>query len=392
MTVFDPSGEAGEATMKLGFFTQPVHTLGRNYTQSLHEDRDIFVLADQLGYAEAFCGEHIFDTVETVPNSLMFVAWLAAQTSQIKLGTGVHNLSFSHPAIIASNVAMVDTMLKGRFLFGIGAGVAPTDAEGMGLLEADRNAMFEEAIDQILALWAGSAPYDLQGKYWTISTARSHWPELGLGEMVKPHQLPHPPILAASGDARSKGVGRYGAHGWSLMSSDTIPGVRLAQHWAGYAAGAAEAGRIADRDSWRIVRAIFVADDDKVAERYGRTDTHSPYREHFHHFHKKFSKSKGRLAVLKGDDSVPDEDVTLDYAMDQCVITGSVNKVVDQILALHESTGGFGTLVYAGKNWTDPALSRRSMELMAEQVMPAVNAAIGRSEERRSWPEALARD
>ena len=47
------------------------------------------------------------------------------------------------------------------------------------------------------------------------------------------------------------------------------------------------------------------------------------------------------------------------------------------ILALHEKIGDFGTLLYCGKDWADPALSRRSMELMAEKVMPAVNAAIG---------------
>ena len=361
--------------MELGFFTQPVHPKERDYTATLHEDRDIFVLADALGYSEAFCGEHIFDITETVPNSLAFVAWLAGQTKQIKLGTGVHNLTFSHPAVIASNVAMIDTMLQGRFLFGIGPGVSRADAESLGLLELDRNVLFEEAIDQVLALWRGEAPYNLTGDHWTISTARSHWPELGIGEMVKPFQRPHPPILAASGDPRSSRVAMFGRRGWSLISSDTIPGSRLREHWEGYAAGCAEAGKQADRSSWRVVRAIMVADDDSVAERYGRTDAHSPYREHFHHFHKKFSKGRA-LRMFKGDESVADEDVTLDYALDQCVITGSVNKVVDQLLELNELTGGFGKLLYAGKNWTDPALGRRSMELMAEKVMPAVNAAL----------------
>jgi hypothetical protein len=69
--------------------------------------------------------------------------------------------------------------------------------------------------------------------------------------------------------------------------------------------------------------------------------------------------------------------VTLDYFVENCVIAGGVNQVVEEILAVRDAAGPFGTLVYAGKNWTDPALSRRSMELMAEEVMPAVNAAIG---------------
>jgi hypothetical protein len=70
--------------------------------------------------------------------------------------------------------------------------------------------------------------------------------------------------------------------------------------------------------------------------------------------------------------------LTLDYIFDNVVIRGSVNRVVDGILALHERIGDFGTLLYCGKDWADPALSSRSMELMAENVMPAVNAALGK--------------
>jgi hypothetical protein len=63
--------------------------------------------------------------------------------------------------------------------------------------------------------------------------------------------------------------------------------------------------------------------------------------------------------------------------MDNCVTFGSVNKVVDEILKLRDEIGDFGELVYAGMDWVDPALAKRSMQLLAEQVMPRVNAAIG---------------
>ncbi len=74
---------------------------------------------------------------------------------------------------------------------------------------------------------------------------------------------------------------------------------------------------------------------------------------------------------------MPDDKLTLDYIFDNVVIRGSVDRVIDGILALHDKTGEFGTLLYCGKDWADAALGRRSMELMAEKVMPAVNAAIG---------------
>lgn len=52
--------------MKLGFFTMPMHPPGRDYTQTLKEDREAVLLADRLGYCEAFIGEHITDVCETI--------------------------------------------------------------------------------------------------------------------------------------------------------------------------------------------------------------------------------------------------------------------------------------------------------------------------------------
>jgi alkanesulfonate monooxygenase SsuD/methylene tetrahydromethanopterin reductase-like flavin-dependent oxidoreductase (luciferase family) len=362
--------------MKLGFFTQPTHPDGRKLSETLEEDRMIFRLADSLGYSEAFMGEHMTAMQENVPNALLFLASLADTTTTMKLGTGMHNLNFSHPLVIASNVAWVDQLLKGRFLFGIGAGVTFTDAEALEILHHDRHAMFDEAISHVLALWNGEPPYDLTGHYWNISTAKRRWPEFGLGEVSKPHHRPHPPILFGSGDARSKRLFTFGERGWSMLSSDTLPPARLNEQWALYAAGHAAAGREADRQDWRVVRAICVAEDGEAAVDYAKTNPNSPYRAHFHEFHMKFQRGRV-LDMFKADSALPDEAVTLDYALDNCVIAGTPDQVIDQILALREMVGPFGTLLYAGKNWSDPVLSRRSMELMAEVVMPAVNAAIG---------------
>ena len=58
------------------------------------------------------------------------------------------------------------------------------------------------------------------------------------------------------------------------------------------------------------------------------------------------------------------------------VIAGTVDQVVKQILELRSSVGPFGTLLYTGHDWMDPPLARRSMELMAKEVMPSVNAAL----------------
>jgi alkanesulfonate monooxygenase SsuD/methylene tetrahydromethanopterin reductase-like flavin-dependent oxidoreductase (luciferase family) len=362
--------------MKLGFFIMPVHPLTRNYAETLREDREAFVLADKLGYSEGYCGEHLTDLAENIPSSLTFIGSLAGYTSRIKLGTAVANLPFSHPLLLATQAALVDNLLEGRLLFGIGAGILRTDMEALELLDADRGAMFAESIDQILALWTGEAPYNLTGKYWNISTAKTLWPEIGLGRVVKPFQKPHPPILGTATDPESKGLIALGRRGWWPISSHFLHMNCLGSQWNNYTKGCAEGDHKADRANWRVARSIFVADDDKTARAYGGDDANSPYRFYMNQLTSKLKKSN-RLGGFKERPDMPDAELTLDYIFDNVIIRGSVNRVVDRILALHEKIGEFGTLLYCGKDWADPALGRRSMELMAEKVMPAVNAAIG---------------
>jgi alkanesulfonate monooxygenase SsuD/methylene tetrahydromethanopterin reductase-like flavin-dependent oxidoreductase (luciferase family) len=363
--------------MKYGYFTMPVHPQGRNYAQTLKEDRESFILADRLGYSEGYCGEHLTDAAENIPNSLMFIATLLDATKQMKVGTATTNLPFSHPVVIASNVAMLDNLFEGRFILGIGAGVLPTDSEALELMGKDRQAMFVEAIDQVLAIWASDPPYDIKGNFWNISTKKFYWPEVGLGSIVKPYQKPHPFIVGTASDPESKGVIALGRRGWGPVSSNLLHVNCIANHWTSYAKGAAEAGRTADRDIWRVARSIFVADDEATAKAYGGDDERSPYRYYMKQLLAKVGRAK-RLSSLKYRPDMKDEDVTLDYSVENLVIRGTVNSVVDQILAMREQIGDFGTLLYCGKDWTDPVLGRRSMELMAEKVMPAVNAALGK--------------
>jgi alkanesulfonate monooxygenase SsuD/methylene tetrahydromethanopterin reductase-like flavin-dependent oxidoreductase (luciferase family) len=75
--------------------------------------------------------------------------------------------------------------------------------------------------------------------------------------------------------------------------------------------------------------------------------------------------------------------LTDDYLVDRLVLCGTVNSVVDQILALREAVGDFGEIVDAGMDWVDPALAKRSMELLATEVMPRVNRAIASSSDTR---------
>ena len=71
--------------MKLGFFTMPIHPVGRNLLDTLNEDREFGLMAEKLGFVEGFYGEHVTDAAETITSSLIFIAWILSQTKTIKL-------------------------------------------------------------------------------------------------------------------------------------------------------------------------------------------------------------------------------------------------------------------------------------------------------------------
>ena len=363
--------------MKLGFFTMPLHPPSRDYTQVLKEDRAAFILADRLGYSEAFVGEHVTDLAESITSSLMFIASLAHDTTRIKLGTGTINMPNSHPAAVAGAVAMLDHLLEGRFLMGISPGGLRSDMEAFGNLDADRLAMFVESIDMVLKLWTTEAPYDLEGRFWKISTARTLVREIGQGIVPKPFQTPHPPILVTVVAPFSKGVVAAAERGWWPISANFLQPAWVASHWPMYAKGCANAGRPPRAADWRVAKSIFVADDEATAQRYGKGPD-SPYRFYYKQMMTKLI-GNGRPDLFKGSKDMPDEAITLDYVMDSLVIAGTPASVTEQLLAFRERVGDFGTLIYAGHDWADERLARRSMELMATQVMPAINAAIGGS-------------
>ncbi len=361
--------------MKLGYFTMPMHPPARSYTQTLKEDREAILLADRLGYSEAYIGEHISDCCETIPSCLSFIASLAHETHSIRLGSGTVNLPNRHPAEVAAHVAMIDHLLEGRFLFGIGPGGLRSDMEVMGNLDADRNAMFLESIDQILALWAGEPPYDIAGKFWNISTRRTLLAETGQGVFLKPYQRPHPPIVVTAIAPGSKGLIGACARGWAPISANFLQASLVASHWPCIAEGYAKGGHAVDWRNWRVAKSVFVADDDALAGRYVR-EARDAY--HFYYWNLLTKRrGSGLLASFKHDPSMQDDAVSVDYLLDTMVISGSVSRVVDAVLALRAQSGPFGTLLYCGHDWADPALARRSMTLMAEEVMPRVNAVLG---------------
>jgi alkanesulfonate monooxygenase SsuD/methylene tetrahydromethanopterin reductase-like flavin-dependent oxidoreductase (luciferase family) len=354
--------------VQLGFFTMPVHPVGKDWRQSLREDREAFLLADELGFTEAYVGEHSTDAAENITSCSLFLATLVGRVKSMRLGTGTVNLPNTHPARVAAEIAMLDHLLDGRFNFGISPGGLPSDAEVFGTIESDRNAMFVEAIDQVLAIWRSDPPYDIAGRYWSISTRRTLIEEIGQGVLPKPLQRPHPPIICTVVAPFSKGVTEAAARGWDPISANFLLPQWVRTHWPNYVEGCTRGGRRADPANWRVAKSIFVADDEETARRYA-TGAGSPYRQYYQQMLTKLKRA-GRSDLFKADRGMPDDAVTLDGVCNELVIYGTPASVTDQLMGFRDQTGEFGILLYAGHDWADPALARRSMVLMREKVLP----------------------
>jgi hypothetical protein len=83
--------------IQLGMFAMPLHPADRDYAETLEEDRQAVILADQLGMSEFYIGEHHTSGLEKITNPLIFFASLASETKNIRLGSGTLVMPLMHP-------------------------------------------------------------------------------------------------------------------------------------------------------------------------------------------------------------------------------------------------------------------------------------------------------
>lgn len=358
-------------SVQLGLFTMPFHHPSRDYAAILAEDQEAVVLADALGFSEAFVGEHFTSWSERIADPLQFFATVIDRAPSIRFGTGVLNLPQAHPLTVAARVAQFDHLCRGRLIMGIGSGGLVSDLEAFAVTDAEaRVRMVAEAVDMILAIWnQDGPPYDLRGAAWSIAIKQGIWPEFRVGWATKPYQRPYPPIALSLVTPQSASARVAGERGWIPVSGNFFHRRYLRGHWERYAEGCEAAGRRPDPAVWRVARCVLVTETDAQAEAY-LADPGNALSYYYTFFRHSFSAGRRALYMIKPDPEMPDEVATVDAIKRSQVIAGSPTRVLDQLVALRDEAGHFGTLLMTGHDWDQPALWRRSMELLARDVMP----------------------
>jgi probable F420-dependent oxidoreductase len=176
---------------------------------------EIAEAAESLGYESIWVGEHpvLIDPHEAPsplpPHSELLdpipvLAYAAARTSRIKLGTGIVILPLRNPVILAKELASVDVLSRGRLLVGIGVGYVPGEYDAIGVPFGTRGRRADEWIDAMRTLWHDDQP-EFHGEFAAFG---------GIQSRPRPVRRDGPPILASgmSTAARRRAVAR--CNGW----------------------------------------------------------------------------------------------------------------------------------------------------------------------------------
>jgi alkanesulfonate monooxygenase SsuD/methylene tetrahydromethanopterin reductase-like flavin-dependent oxidoreductase (luciferase family) len=361
-----------ENGLRLGMWlmpaTRPRTPLGRVIDWNL----EVIRRAEEYGYHEAWVGAHVTAVWEPIPSPQQVIARALADTDRILLGPGVEILYQQHPVTLAVHLAQLDHMAKGRLLFGFGSGATFTDYELFGIDEPTSREMAGEALDIIESCWKPGGPDTFHGKYWRIRRPTDHADGsqhyAGHGWHISPYAEASSRVALAGFSPRSASLRLAGERGYIPLSF----GVRhdyLATQWATVSEGATSAGRAVDRRRWRVAKEIYVAETNNEARRGAVEGFTGVY---WTNFFKKITDKRKMTETFRpfGADQV--SEVTPEYLVDNGVwFVGDPDRVAAQIREFHATTGGFGTLLQLGMDYSDnPDGWLRSMKLLAQEVLP----------------------
>ncbi|MBY4573020.1 flavin-dependent oxidoreductase [Gordonia paraffinivorans] len=341
--------------LKFGAFLAPIHEPGQNPTLLLRRDLELVEYLDQLGYDEAWFGEHHSAGAEIYASPEIMIAAAGERTSRIKLGTGVTSISYHNPLWAAERMVMLDHLTRGRALFGLGPGSLPTDAAMLGLSQIDTRELLAENTDIIMRLLRGE----------TVSAKTKTHELFDAKIQMAPYSDPLFDVVAAA-VASPSGARLAGKHGIGLLSiaaTLTEDGFSALQHhWGILEDFAKQSGRLdeVDRSTWRLVGPFHIAETKEQA-----------YADVQHGIEYWFNYLQHVAAFPQLDVRGENKDEMIDFINTSGIgVIGTAEEARAQVQRLIDQSGGFGTLLIQAHDWANPQATRRSYELFAQDVMP----------------------
>src|SRR2546430_15967357 len=145
--------------IKYGMFIMPFHPPTKPLGQCYDEDLELIVRAEELGFSEFWIGEHHTMKYENIVMPEIFIARALGETHRIRLGPAPVCLNQHHPAHVASRLAFLDHLSKGRLNLRFRPGSVAADQDLYGAEPKNPAAIVDEATDMILRLRSPEPPH-----------------------------------------------------------------------------------------------------------------------------------------------------------------------------------------------------------------------------------------
>ncbi|WP_149538438.1 LLM class flavin-dependent oxidoreductase [Siccirubricoccus phaeus] len=220
--------------MQFGLFggARTKRSVGIEDSQGYQSFIDYVMEADRLGFRHLFMVEHHSTGQGQVSASMTLLAYLAARTQRIRLGTAVVVLPWHNPVLVAEQAATLDLLSGGRFDFGVGKGYRQAEFDAFCIPIEEASERFDEAMAVIRQAWTSEDRFSHHGKRW-------HYENM----LVEPAPLqrPHPPLWLAAGSKDS--IRRAAREGYNLLLDQLASVEQIIERIAIYREECARIGR-----------------------------------------------------------------------------------------------------------------------------------------------------
>ncbi len=350
--------------LRNGIFLAPFHPVDEDPTLCIQRDLELIDHLDKLGYDEAWIGEHHSAGFEIIASPELFIAAAAERTKRIRLGSGVISLPYHNPLMAANRVIQLDHQTKGRFMFGVGPGLLPSDAFAMGIDPSTQRDRMVESIEIILRLFNGERVTH-KSEWFTLVDATCQ---------LRPYTWPHPEVAVASSVTPSGGK-LAGKHGFGMLCvAATQEGGydALGINWKVANDVAAENGRKMDPEKLRLVGPVHIAET--RAEAYKNVEFGI----------RKWQDYFSGISAVAGRQTMENQTIE-DLAKSGQIVVGTPDDAIAQIRRLQAKQGEFGVFLQLAHNWANFENTKKSYELWQRHVTPVINNANTKRDEAFNW-------
>ncbi|MDP7545841.1 MAG: LLM class flavin-dependent oxidoreductase [Alphaproteobacteria bacterium] len=317
---------------------------------------------EALGFESVWLPEHHFAVYGMLGNPLLLAAAVAQRTEKMKIGTAIAVLPFQHPLRVAEDAATVDALSGGRLLLGVGRGYQPPEFNGFGVRQDESSEMFVESLEIVTRALSGEK-FAYDGKFWKINEAVEIYP--------KPLQKPYPPLYVASVSRRSLDVAAR--FNMSLLRAPQFSNLdAVAKAFDEYTTMLRGYGHDPAALDQPVSLRVHVAPTDEEAKAEAE---HALW--FYHLLGTLVPGAPGRETVPKGYENYPLDPkalakLTVEDVWERGTAFGTPERVIE-IMKLHmHKLGATNFIIQMRIGGLEHHKVKRSMELFAKEVMPAL--------------------